>query len=50
MQDPINELKKAYRWLGDEWTEAAEHGMRRWLEGIPQDKFGKHSYSLKQPY
>lgn len=48
MQDPIAALKKVYQWLGDAWTPEAENGMRQWLEENPQNKFGKHSYSLKE--
>lgn len=48
MQDPIAALKKVYQWLGDEWTPEAENGMQQWLKDNPQNKFGKHSYSLKE--
>ncbi len=46
--DPIAEMKKVYSWLGDEWTEAAETGMNRWLAENPQNRFGTHSYSLEE--
>ena len=57
---PIAEMKKVYAWLGDEWTDAArnggnyrsenaaERGMRTWLEENPQNRFGKHTYSLEE--
>jgi len=48
MADPIAQMKRVYAWLGDEWTEAAERGMRNWLEQNPQGRFGKHSYSLAE--
>lgn len=48
MQDPIAALKKVYRWLGDEWTEAAESGMQQWLQENPQNRFGRHTYSLEE--
>ena len=44
--DPIAQMKKVYAWLGDEWTAAGEAGMRGWLADNPQNRFGKHSYSL----
>lgn len=46
--DPVVEMKKVYAWLGDDWTEAAETGMSQWLEENPQNRFGKHSYSLEE--
>lgn len=45
--DPIAQMKKIYRWLGDEWTPAAEEGMQQWLQENPQGRFGKHTYSLQ---
>ena len=48
MADPIAQMQKIYRWLGDEWTEAADTGMRAWLADNPQGKHGKHSYTLAQ--
>lgn len=46
MNDPIAEMKNVYAWLGDEFTGVAETGMNKWLEDNPQNRFGKHSYSL----
>ena len=46
--DPIGQLKKVYGWLGDAWTPEAEAGMRGWLAHNPQNKRGKHSYSLEE--
>ena len=48
LADPLAQMKKVYRWLGDEWTEATEAGMQRWLLENPQNRYGKHSYSLSQ--
>ena len=48
MTDPIAQMKKVYAWLGDEWTPGAEAGMKQWLTENPQNRFGKHSYSLEQ--
>jgi hypothetical protein len=46
--DPIAQMRKIYRWLGDDYTPAAEAGMRSWLEANPQGRFGVHSYSLEK--
>lgn len=44
--DPMAQMKKIYAWLGDAWTPATEAGMSGWLADNPQNKHGKHSYSL----
>jgi hypothetical protein len=46
--DPLAQLRKVYAWLGDEWTDATEAGMQRWLQENPQGRYGKHSYSLAE--
>lgn len=46
MRDPIATMRTLYRALGDEFTPAAERGMRAWLADNPQDKFGRHEYQL----
>jgi hypothetical protein len=46
--DPLAQMRNLYAWLGDEWTDAAEAGMRAWLEENPQGRFGPHRYSLAQ--
>jgi sulfotransferase family protein len=46
MRNPIETMRKVYGGLGDEFTGAAETGMRSWLADNPQDKFGKHEYKL----
>ncbi|MGQ2944644.1 MAG: sulfotransferase family protein [Blastomonas fulva] len=46
--DPLTQLKQIYRWLGNDWTETAEAGMQGWLDSNPQNKRGKHSYSLEE--
>jgi Sulfotransferase family len=46
MRDPLPTMKKLYAGLGDEFTPAAEQGMRTWLADNPQDKFGRHEYKL----
>jgi len=46
MREPIATMRRLYRALGDEFTPAAETGMRAWLADNPQDKFGRHEYQL----
>ena len=46
--DPLAQMKKVYAWLGDEWTDATETGMRGWLKENPQNRFGTHKYSLAE--
>ena len=48
MRDPLATMRKLYASLGDDFTSAAEQGMRAWLADNPQDKFGKHEYKLAQ--
>ncbi len=48
MRDPLAQMKKVYAWLGWDWTDLAENGMRGWLDANPQGRFGKHSYSLAE--
>ena len=46
--DSLGAMRKVYGWLGWDWTEATEQGMRGWLDENPQGRFGTHSYSLAQ--
>jgi hypothetical protein len=48
IRDPLPAMQKLYQALGDEFTPAADSGMRGWLADNPQDKFGKHEYKLAQ--
>jgi len=48
VRDPIATMKKVYAHLDDDFTSAAESAMHAWLAANPQDKFGKHAYSLEQ--
>ncbi len=48
MRDPIAQMKNVYAWLGDEWSDATEAGMNTWLENNPQNRFGRHTYSLSE--
>lgn len=46
--DPLAEMQRVYSWLGDDWTDAAQHAMRGWLADNPQNKHGKHVYSFEE--
>jgi len=46
MRQPLETMRSVYKSLGDDFTPAAEAGMRAWLQDNPQDKFGKHEYKL----
>lgn len=46
LENPVGEIRKVYAWLGDDWTDEAAAGMQAWLDDNPQNRFGKHSYSL----
>ncbi|TAL02290.1 MAG: sulfotransferase [Rhodospirillaceae bacterium] len=48
MRDPIKTMRGLYGALGDEFTPAAEAGMRAWISDNPQGKFGRHEYKLAQ--
>jgi hypothetical protein len=48
VSDPLAAMKKIYQWLGDEWTPEAEAGMQQWLAENPQNRYGKHTYSLEE--
>ena len=48
IDDPIAQMRKIYRWLGDAWTAETEEGMTRWLSENPQGRYGQHQYSLEQ--
>ncbi len=46
IRDPIGEMGRLYVFLGDSFTAEAEAGMGAWLDDNPQDKYGKHAYTL----
>jgi hypothetical protein len=48
IRQPLETMRSLYRKLGDEFTAAAESGMKTWLADNPQDKFGRHEYKLAQ--
>ncbi|MET0374534.1 MAG: sulfotransferase, partial [Rhizorhabdus sp.] len=48
VRDPVGSMERLYAWLGDDFTEEAQTGMKGWLADNPQGKFGKHEYQLAQ--
>ena len=48
LADPLAAMRKVYQWLGWPYTDAAQLGMRQWLQDNPQGRFGKHTYSLAE--
>lgn len=46
--DPLAVIAKIYDWLGDERTPQAQANMAAWLSDNPQNKHGKHSYTLEE--
>lgn len=46
--DPLAAMRKIYAWLGWDFNAASEAGMAGWLAENPQNRFGKHDYSLSQ--
>lgn len=44
--DPIAAMQRIYAWLGDDWSDSTETGMRGWIANNPQNRYGKHHYSL----
>lgn len=45
VEDPVAQVKAAYRQFGIEWTAAAEAALAQWNADNPQHKHGKHSHS-----
>lgn len=43
--DPINEVRRLYTWLGRDLTGETEQRMRAWRDANPRDKHGVHHYS-----
>ena len=48
MRDPVEQFRRLYRWLGDDFDSDVEGGVVRWLEERPKHAFGKHDYSLAE--
>ena len=46
--DPLAQMKKVYAWLGDEWTEATQMGMRR-LAARQSAEPIRHSTNTRSP-
>lgn len=47
VHDPITELRRLYRWLGEDLSDEASSGIREWLRQNPQGKYGRHLYELE---
>lgn len=47
VRDPLAEARRIYDWLGDEWTPDSQSAMESWMRNNPQNKHGKHEYSLE---
>jgi hypothetical protein len=47
-RQPLATMKNLYQTLGDDFSEAAERGMQKWIDDNPQNKFGKHEYKLAE--
>ena len=48
VSNSIESMRKLYDWLGDDFTPEVEQRMQKWLQEHPQNKFGKHKYSLEE--
>lgn len=47
-KDPIGEVRRAYRFLGDELTPELERKMVDYIAARPEQPFGQHGYSLEE--
>jgi hypothetical protein len=45
--DPVKAVGGIYKRFGMDYTQAAQDGVRRWLEENPAGKHGKHKYTLE---
>lgn len=45
MREPEAELRRVHEFLELRWDDAAKANVRRWLEGNPQNKHGRHRYT-----
>ncbi|TWT87747.1 hypothetical protein Mal64_32900 [Pseudobythopirellula maris] len=48
VSDPVATVRGIYERFGLEYTDAFESAMRQWIADHPQNKHGKHRYSLDQ--
>ena len=46
VKDPLTIIKKIYAKFGMEMTDEAEDKLQKYIDSHPQNKFGKHQYSL----
>jgi hypothetical protein len=48
LADPIGTIEQLYRAFGLELSHEAAQGMKRYLKENPQNKYGKHNYTLEE--
>lgn len=48
MADPVAEVQRIYAQLAMPFSPQMETAMREWLTANPQDKYGRHSYTLEE--
>ena len=46
--DPVGEMRKLYAWLEDPFDEDVAGRMQAYLDDHPQNKFGRHEYTLEE--
>ena len=46
LRDPLGTMRRLYAHFDEDFTEAAQANMQRYLEAKPKDRFGKHTYDL----
>jgi hypothetical protein len=47
MRDPIPEMRRIHDFLELDWTPASEARIGSWIRANPQNKYGRHRYSLE---
>lgn len=45
---PIDTVRKIYQDFGISWSQEFEHAMIVWLRDNPQNKYGRHNYTLEE--
>ncbi len=48
MDDPVGSVERIYRHFGMELDDLGQRKMQAWMEENPQDRFGRHRYTLDQ--
>ena len=48
MDDPVGSVERIYRHFGMELDDLGRRKMQAWMEENPQDRFGRHRYTLDQ--